>query len=115
MRWGQQSRAGNASLLGSAPAHCRRFKGHAAACDWLRQSPLHDFIRDTIVLRGHMPHKVLYNLFRTIDEHGHIIDVYLSDRRNTAAARRYFEGALDTSGAAPMRVTSDKVKWICPR
>ncbi len=53
-------------------------------------------------------------LFRAIDEHGQIVDVYLSDRRDTAAARRFFEGARDTSGRTPARVTTDKAKCYPP-
>ncbi len=45
-------------------------------------------------------------LFRAIDEHGQIIDVYLSDRRDTTAAQRFFEGAMDESGTVPTRVTT---------
>jgi hypothetical protein len=36
-------------------------------------------------------------------------DVYLSDRRDTAAAQRFFEGAMAASGRAPTRVTTDIV------
>jgi transposase-like protein len=53
-------------------------------------------------------------LFRAIDEHGQIVDVYLSDRRDTAAARRFFEGARNTSGRTPARVTTDKAKCYPP-
>lgn len=49
-------------------------------------------------------------LYRAIDEQGQIVDVYLSDRRNTAAAQAFFEGAIDTSTVTPTRVTSDKAK-----
>ncbi len=53
-------------------------------------------------------------LFRAIDEQGQIIDVYLSDRRNTAAGHPlgevFFEGAIQTSTVTPSRVTTDKAK-----
>lgn len=49
-------------------------------------------------------------LYRAIDEHGQIVDVYLSDRRNAAAARTVFQEAIDTSGVPPTRVTTDKAK-----
>jgi transposase-like protein len=35
-------------------------------------------------------------LYRAIDEHGQIVDVYLSDRRNAAAARSFFKQAVAT-------------------
>ena len=47
-------------------------------------------------------------VFRCLDEHGQIIDVYLSDHRNAASARACFERALAASDAAPIRITSDK-------
>ena len=53
-------------------------------------------------------------LDRVIDEHGHIVDVYLSDRRNAAAAQAFFEGAIQTSKVAPPRVTTDKAKCYPP-
>ncbi len=36
-------------------------------------------------------------LYRAIDEHGQIVDVYLSDRRNASAAQAFFEQAINTS------------------
>ncbi len=53
-------------------------------------------------------------LYRAIDEHGQIVDVYLSDRRNAAAAQAFFEAAIDTSTVTPTRVTSDKAKCYPP-
>jgi transposase, IS6 family len=53
-------------------------------------------------------------LFRAIDDHGQIIDVYLSDRRNAAAAHTFFESAIQESGITPTRVTTDKAKCYPP-
>ncbi len=53
-------------------------------------------------------------LFRAIDEHGQIIDVFLSDRRDAAAAQAFFETAMGTSAATPTRVTTDKAKCYPP-
>lgn len=53
-------------------------------------------------------------LFRAIDEHGQIVDVYLSDRRNAAAARAFLEAAIGATTVAPTRVTSDKAKCYPP-
>ena len=49
-------------------------------------------------------------LFRVIDEHGQIVDVYLSKRRDRAAAEAFFETAIGSSTITPRQVTSDKVK-----
>ncbi len=55
-----------------------------------------------------------YYLYRAIDEHGQIVDVYLSALRNTAAAQIFFEEAIQTSKVAPTRVTTDKAKCYPP-
>ncbi|MCP4960934.1 MAG: IS6 family transposase [Actinomycetia bacterium] len=43
---------------------------------------------------------------RAVDQHGQVIDVYVSKRRNTAAARHFFETAL-TGHGRPVEVTTD--------
>ncbi len=53
-------------------------------------------------------------LYRAIDEHGQIVDVHLSDRRNAAAAQAFFEAAMDASTVTPTRVTTDKAKCYPP-
>ncbi len=53
-------------------------------------------------------------LFRAIDEYGQIVDVYLSDRRNAAAARAFFEQSLEMSGVTPTHITTDKAKCYPP-
>ena len=53
-------------------------------------------------------------LFRAIDEHGHVIDRYLSDRRDAAAALTFFERALAAAAVAPERVTNAKAKCYPP-
>jgi transposase-like protein len=40
-------------------------------------------------------------VYRAVDQHGHIIDAFVSPRRDTASARRFFEAVL---GAHGMRV-----------
>jgi IS6 family transposase len=45
-------------------------------------------------------------VYRAIDEHGQIIDVYVSKRRNTAAATRFFETML-AGRDRPREVTTD--------
>jgi transposase-like protein len=46
-------------------------------------------------------------LYRAIDQFGQVIDVLLSEQRDTAAARRFFIRAL-AHGPAPVEVTTDK-------
>ena len=46
-------------------------------------------------------------LYRAIDQHGQIIDVLLSDRRDLAAAQRFFTRAL-RAGTFPAEVTTDR-------
>ena len=46
-------------------------------------------------------------LYRAVDQFGHVIDVLLSEQRDTAAARRFFIRAL-RYGPAPVEVTTDQ-------
>jgi transposase, IS6 family len=46
-------------------------------------------------------------LYRAIDQHGQVIDVLLSEQRDTAAARRFLTRAL-RYGPTPVEVTTDK-------
>ncbi len=46
-------------------------------------------------------------LYRAIDQHGQVIDVLLSARRDLAAARRFFTRAL-RAGTSPAEVTTDR-------
>jgi len=46
-------------------------------------------------------------LYRAIDREGNLVDTLLSDKRDMAAAQRFFAYALDTVGHAPEQVTTD--------
>ena len=46
-------------------------------------------------------------LYRAVDQYGQVIDVLLSEQRDTAAARRFFARAL-RHGPVPVEVTTDK-------
>ena len=46
-------------------------------------------------------------LYRAVDQYGQVIDVLLSEQRDTAAARRFFIRAL-ARWPAPLEVTTDK-------
>ncbi len=53
-------------------------------------------------------------VFRCLDEHGQIVDVYLSNRRDAGSAHAFFERALASSNGAPTRITSDKANCYPP-
>ena len=46
-------------------------------------------------------------VYRAVDQHGQVIDVYVSTRRDTSAATRFFWRAIAAHGA-PVEVTTDK-------
>ena len=46
-------------------------------------------------------------LYRAVDQFGQVIDILLSEQRDTAAARRFFSRAL-RHGQGPVEVTTDK-------
>jgi len=53
-------------------------------------------------------------LFRAIDQVGQVIDVFLSPRRNTEAARRFLAYAIGPTRISPAEVTTDRYR-IYPR
>ena len=50
-------------------------------------------------------------VYRAVDQHGHVIDVYVSRRRNAEAARRFFDRAL-VDHARPVEVMTDKAQAL---
>jgi transposase, IS6 family len=46
-------------------------------------------------------------VYRAVDQYGQIVDVYVSPRRDTRAARRFFETALGAHGE-PIEVVTDR-------
>ena len=46
-------------------------------------------------------------VYRSVDQHGQVIDVLVSARRDAAAARRFFERALATLKVVPAEVVTD--------
>ncbi len=49
-------------------------------------------------------------MYRAVDQYGQVIDVYVSKRRNTEAARRFFQRALSSTMAEPTEITTDKAQ-----
>src|SRR5437879_7606088 len=52
-------------------------------------------------------------LFRAIDQFGQVIDVFLSQRRNTEAARQFFMRAIDRTRISPAEVSTDRCRIYC--
>ena len=50
-------------------------------------------------------------VYRAVDQHGQVIDVYVSRRRNTEAARRFFDRAL-ADHSRPVEVVTDKAQAL---
>jgi transposase-like protein len=47
-------------------------------------------------------------LYRAVDQYGQVIDVYASTRRDSEAARRFFQRARTSTGVAPSEVVTDR-------
>jgi transposase, IS6 family len=61
-------------------------------------------------------------VYRAIDQTGQVIDVFVSPRRDTAAARRFLERAIGTTNVTPVEVVTDQAatsrscsRSCCPR
>ena len=52
--------------------------------------------------------------YRAIDKEGGLVDVYLSDVKDQAAAEAFFEQAQNTTGITPEQITTDKEKALYP-
>jgi transposase-like protein len=47
-------------------------------------------------------------VYRAIDQFGQVIDVFISSRRDSQAAHRFFERVIDTTKIAPAEATADQ-------
>src|SRR5215210_4510320 len=52
--------------------------------------------------------------YRALDQDGHVVDVYFSERRNAAAAEAFFARAIAETGVRPERVVTDKAACYPP-
>jgi transposase-like protein len=77
------------------PADAARFCRHAPGDRW--------FIDETYVKVSRVCHYV----YRAVDQHGQVIDVLVSVRRDAATARRFFRRALATLKVTPNEVVTD--------
>ena len=82
-------------MLVEAARPCR----HAVGERW--------FVDETYVKVG----GVWRYVYRAVDQHGPVIDVYVSRRRNTEAARRFFDRAL-ADHDRPVEVVIDKAQAL---
>jgi transposase, IS6 family len=68
----------------------------AAAASW--------FVDETYVKVGGRSRFV----YRAIDQFGQLIDVFASTRRDSTAARRFFERVIGTTKTRPVEVVTDR-------
>lgn len=52
--------------------------------------------------------------YGVIDQHGQVVDAYLSERRNAAAAQAFFERAIGQTGVTPERIVTDRARCYPP-
>jgi hypothetical protein len=48
-------------------------------------------------------------LWRAVDEHGQVLDIFVQERRDACAAERFFRRLLGQVGDAPERIVTDKL------
>ena len=63
------------------------------------------FVDEVFVRIGGIQHY----LWRAIDQDGEVIDVYLTEKRDGSAAKRFFRRILNAAKQEPRRVVSDKL------
>ena len=49
-------------------------------------------------------------LWRAVDQDGEVVDVNLQDRRDGAAAKRFFKRLIQISGGEPIKIVTDKLR-----
>jgi putative transposase len=49
-------------------------------------------------------------LWRAVDQDGEVVDVYLQNKRDGAAAKRFFRRLLRSHGEAPRKIVTDKLR-----
>lgn len=52
----------------------------------------------------------MHYLWRTVDQNGNVLDTLTQNRRNRAAARRFFRRLMKRTGAVPRVGVSDKLR-----
>lgn len=54
-------------------------------------------------------HGKQHYLWRAVDQDGDVIDVFLQERRNSAAAKRFLERLIRSNGGEPRKIVTDKL------
>lgn len=49
-------------------------------------------------------------LWRAVDQNGNVLDILVQNRRDKAAARRFFRRLLKKTGAVPRVIVTDKLR-----
>ena len=49
-------------------------------------------------------------LWRTVDQDGEVVDVFLQSRRDCAAAKRFFKRLIRNHGNEPRKIVTDKLR-----
>ena len=49
-------------------------------------------------------------LWRAVDQDGDVVDVYLQEKRDGAAAKRFFRRLLQSNGEEPRKIVTDKLR-----
>ena len=52
----------------------------------------------------------LHYLWRAVDQDGEVVDVYLQEKRDGAAAKRFFKRLLRSHGGEPRKIVTDKLR-----
>jgi putative transposase len=51
-----------------------------------------------------------HHLWRAVDQHGEVVDVFLQARRDGAAAKRFFKRLLRSHGGELRKIVTDKLR-----
>jgi putative transposase len=62
------------------------------------------FYLDEVFINGKQ-----HYLWRAVDQDGEVVDVYLQDRSDGAAAKRFLKARVKRSGAKPRTIVTDKL------
>jgi putative transposase len=64
------------------------------------------YIDEVFVKTGGKQHYLL----RAVDQDGEVVDVYLQDHRDGAAAKRFFKRLVQSHGGEPRKIMTDKLR-----
>ncbi|MCX4404742.1 IS6 family transposase [Streptomyces sp. NBC_01764] len=85
---------------------CAKF-GQAYANGLRRRRPGDKWHLDEVFLKINGEHKYLW---RAVDQDGNVLDILVQNRRDKAAARRFFRRLMKKTGTVPRVVVTDKLR-----